>query len=282
MTSRSDMVSPVWRYSLQNVPATQPTTTHTVIHTFLQEEGQRALRVDVSPCGSKLEVFVLNVERRMPQRHYDALQAVQVTTATEVVGPLSVPPGWSTYDVAWTIKEFVVAPAHSVGHPAAAVIDGAPMPYALALALCRPSADATRRQRRTDITDLGTRWSAPHVGTNGRALYTWFEFVYHHGVERGSCLWDLGEESNSLCDIATLDIRFPVPVAAPDAPPDRAALIKRVCSQLIDRLADVPGGWASAAVAWGHSGKCSPEHAREILRTRDHYIQVIDAVSVGN
>jgi hypothetical protein len=261
------MISPVWRYTLENFPIKTigAAPMSTIIRTFLQEEGVRGVRIDVSEDGTAYDVFVINPSRSMPKRTYEALGSTRVSVATEVVHPLPVKDKWVTANVTWEGPGFRIVPTPRVSYPKAMEAPGRPCAFELLLAVCRPNANIAARERRTDITDLGPRWVEPHIAADGRGLYTWFQFIHHHGVQRGALLWDLGDKPIALADVAGLEARvaFDRPLAA------LSEEGQRIVHHYLTLLHSIPGSTKDDTSLWSHSGPCGSERVRLALRCLD-------------
>jgi hypothetical protein len=266
------MISPVWRYSLENFPITtlNKPPLSTIARCFMQEGVGRVVRIDLAPCSTKYDVFVLNPERKMPDPAYEQLGETRITVATEVVHPLPVREEWVTCNVTWEGPGFRILPTPSVCYPEAMTAPGQPCPYDVLLAVCRPHRDIARRERRTDVTDLGPRWGAPHISTEGLGMYTWFEFINHHGVEWGSRLWELGDKPTPMQDVKTITSEVKTVISECQTKPEYQAVLKR----LYDRLRSVPTGTSESELSWKHEGKCSPDQARVVLHALDDIARI--------
>lgn len=268
------MVSGVWSYALMNFPVhtlNKPPLS-TIAHCFKQEGVGEVVRIDVAPGSREFNVFVINPERRMPRPSYEELGQTRIIIATEVTEPLPVKDGWVSCNVTWENHwQIRLFPTPTVCYPEAMAAPGQPCPYAVLLAVCRPNSDIAKRERRTDVTDLGPRWGAPYISTAGLGMYTWFEFIQYHGVEWGAQLWELGDNPTEMQDVNELactvvnenhdDVR-----------------IRAVMDHIFNRLRSVPGSTSKSEYEWTHHGSCSPENARIALKALDDFQRISSIV----
>lgn len=264
------MVSGVWRYSLKDFPVhtlNKPPLS-TIAHCFKQEGVGEVVRIDVAKGASQFDVFVINPERRMPRPSYKVLGETRITISAEVTEPLPVKEGWVSCNVTWENHwQFRLYPTPTVCYPEAMAAPGQPCPYAILLAVSRPNPDIAKRERRTDVTDLGPRWDAPYISTAGLGMYTWFEFIQYHGVEWGAQLWELGDNPTQMQDVTTLDCECSIMLnECQDIP-----LLRAVLGHIFNRLRSVPGITSKSEYEWVYHGPCSPQNARIALKALDDF-----------
>ena len=233
----------VWRFTLENAISINDWPLATIASVLLQEAGMLVMRIDLNTDASVIAVFAISLRGGLPARGYPALADTRITHAQELFAPIPVPAGWLTVDMRQRADGSVQPiPVRSQNnYPSPSALAGAVEPFATALALARPRGSDT--EYRSDLSDLGPDWEAPRVIPDGRAAYSWVEFMQYHGAVEGSRLWEIGMSWRSqpiteLC-VSVADVEAP-----DDDPPELTAVRQRIAAHFAAQMEprDIPDG----------------------------------------
>ena len=205
------------------------------------------VRMDLNTDASVIAVFAISLRGGLPARGYPALADTRITHAQELFAPIPVPAGWLTVDMRQradgSVQPIPVRSQNNYPSPSALAGAGARAtnPFATALALARPRGSDT--EYRSDLSDLGPDWEALRVIPDGRAAYSWVEFMQYHGAVEGSRLWEIGMSWRSqpiteLC-VSVADVEAP-----DDDPPELTAVRQRIAAHFAAQMEprDIPDG----------------------------------------